>query len=57
MAMKNYEWRGFTYQIADEDLEKYPGAVPVEEKKKEDPKPETKEKKAPLNKSRLAKNK
>lgn len=56
MAMKNYEWRGFVYQIADEDLEKYPGAVPVEEKK-EDPKPETKEKKAPLNKSRLAKNK
>lgn len=30
MALKNYYWRGFTWQIAEEDLDKYPGAVPVD---------------------------
>ena len=29
MALKEYTWRGHTYQIADEDLGRYPGAVPV----------------------------
>jgi len=29
MALKEYLWRGNTYQIADEDLSRYPGAVPV----------------------------
>ena len=28
MALKEYMWRGHTYQIADEDLCRYPGAVP-----------------------------
>lgn len=27
--MKEYKWRGLTYQIADEDLKFYPGAEPV----------------------------
>ena len=30
--MKEYRWHGHTYQIADEDLENYPGAVPVKAK-------------------------
>ena len=29
MALKEYLWRGHTYQIADEDLPRYPGAIPV----------------------------
>lgn len=44
MAMKIYKWRGYMYQIADEDLKYYPGAEEV--------KPEAKAKKAPANKSR-----
>ena len=46
MALKIYKWRGYTYQIADEDLRLYPGAEPVETKSK------VKEKKTPANKSR-----
>ena len=29
MALKVYLWRGHTYQIADEDLCRYPGAEPI----------------------------
>lgn len=29
--MKEYKWRGLTYQIADEDLDKYPGAILIGE--------------------------
>ena len=53
MAMKKYTWRGFTYQIADEDLGLYPGAVPVEEEPKEkaaDVKPMNKARKPAKNK-------
>lgn len=46
MALKIYKWRGYTYQIADEDLHLYPGAVEVENKT------EAKAKKAPANKAR-----
>ena len=35
MALKEYYWRGSTWQIADEDLGRYPGAVPVGQKPKE----------------------
>lgn len=51
--MKKYTWRGFTYQIADEDLGLYPGAVPVEEEPKEkaaDVKPMNKARKPAKNK-------
>ena len=51
MALKEYKWRGKTFQIADEDLKFYPGAVPVK------PEPQTKITKAPKNKSRQPKNK
>lgn len=44
MANKEYKWHGFTYRIADEDLERYPGAVPVE-------KPGAKGGEAPANKA------
>lgn len=47
MALKLYRWRGSTWQIEDKDLDRFPGAVPVE-------KPKDKEKKAPVNKSRRA---
>ena len=55
MAMNIYKWRGYTYQIADEDLKYYPGAelVKPEKTEKEAPKPEEK-KKAPANKARKA---
>lgn len=43
-----YYWRGSTWQIAEEDLVHYPGAVPV---KKPIPK---EKKKTPANKSRRA---
>ena len=49
--MKEYRWRGYTYQIADEDLHRYPGAELIEEKK-----PDAK-KREPQNKSRRAPNK
>ena len=29
MALKEYLWRGHTYQIADEDVARYPGALPI----------------------------
>lgn len=35
MALKIYRWRGNTWQISDEDLPKYPGAVLVEPEKKQ----------------------
>ena len=55
--MKKYIWRGTTYQIAEEDLWKYPGAVPVhsETPKTPEKKAEPKAKKAPKNKSRQKK--
>ena len=55
--MKKYIWRGVTYQIAEEDLYKYPGAVPVQPEKPKAPekKAEPKAKKAPKNKSRQKK--
>ena len=28
--LKEYIWGNHTYQIADEDLSRYPGAVPIE---------------------------
>ena len=31
--MREYEWNGRTYQIADEDLCSYPGAVPTQKQK------------------------
>ena len=43
--MKQYKWRGSTWQIADEDLHRYPGAVPAETETE-------KKKKAPANKAR-----
>lgn len=48
--MKTYEWRGFRYQIADEDLIFYPGAVEVKPEK-----PAEKAKETPKNKSGEAK--
>ena len=50
--LKNYRWRGYTWQIADEDLPKYPGAVLIEPAKDE-----TKKRTVPANKSRRAQNK
>ena len=44
--LKIYRWRGHTYQIAEEDLDKYPGAVPVEKEKKKT----TKSRRSPKNK-------
>lgn len=64
MATKIYNWRGFNYKIADEDLSRYPGAVPVESKPKKEakqpeppkeaPKAETKAKSEPKNKARTS---
>ena len=48
MALREYRWRGFTWQIADEDIHMYPGAVPV------DPLPIEKNKTQVKNKSRRA---
>lgn len=47
-----YKWRGFTWQIDDADLHKYPGAVPVNEKPKpkKEPSPANKSRRAPKNK-------
>lgn len=55
--MKVYRWHGHTYQIAEEDLFRYPGAVPVEPEvpKAKEEKPEPKKKAAPKNKSRQKK--
>lgn len=63
MALKKYRWRGFTYKIAEEDLDKYPGAVPVEASAKTPVKapavkakaePKNKKKEAPKDKKRTA---
>ena len=51
MALKEYYWRGSTWQIADEDLGRFPGAVPVDAKPKETAKKRTA---TPANKSRRA---
>ena len=55
--MKKYIWRGATYQIADEDLWKYPGAVPVhpEVPKAAEEEPKSKKKTPAKNKSRQKK--
>lgn len=52
MALKEYRWRGYTWQIADEDLAKYPGAELVEAPKQEKKKANrpTKSRRAPKNK-------
>lgn len=55
--MKIYKWRGFTYQIADEDLHLYPGAELVEPKKEPKKEPQDKVRKTPANKARKAANK
>lgn len=50
MALKEYRWRGSTWQIDDKDLGMFPGAVPVEK-----PKPNGEKKRTPAvpaNKSR-----
>lgn len=72
MAMKKYIWNGFTYKIADEDLQNYPGAVLIEDAKPVPAaprpvrptasemaaqKPEKKAKAEPKNKARTTKNK
>ena len=46
--LREYRWRGNTWQIADEDLDKYPGAVLIEPAK-----PQAKQR-TPQNKSRRA---
>lgn len=55
--MKKYIWRGTTYQIAEEDLWKYPGAVPVHQEapKATEEKPKSKKKAPAKNKSRQKK--
>ena len=50
MALHEYRWRGSTWQIDDKELERYPGAVPVEK----DSKPVEKKKNTPANKARRA---
>lgn len=51
--MKEYKWRGLTYQIADEDLVNYPGAVLVEEPvNKSAAKPKNKARKPAKNKEK-----
>ena len=54
MALKEYYWRGSTWQIDDEDLPRFPGAVPVDQKPKETakkrPVPADKSRRAPKNK-------
>lgn len=47
--MKEYRWHGHTYQIADEDLENYPGAVPVKAKTEA---PKNKARKSATNKTK-----
>ena len=46
--LREYRWRGNTWQIADEDLPKYPGAVLIEPAKKRTP--QNKSRRAPKNK-------
>lgn len=47
--LKNYRWRSYTWQIAEEDLSRYPGAELIIE-----PKTETKKRTPMPNKSRRA---
>ena len=48
--LKEYRWRGYTWQIAEEDLDKYPGAILVEPLKKSNKKPQNKSRRAPKDK-------
>lgn len=52
MALNEYLWRGSTYQIADEDLPHYPGAVLVNKapKEKKQVTPANKTRRTPKNK-------
>lgn len=52
--MKEYKWRGLTYQIADEDLKFYPGAeqVNAEPETKAAPQPKNKARKTTKNKDK-----
>lgn len=50
MALKNYRWRGYTWQIDEKDLDKYPGAELIVEPRKDEAKRRT----SPQNKSRRA---
>ena len=51
MALREYRWRGYTWQIDEKDLEKYPGAELIEKAKP------TEKKRTPQNKSRRAQDK
>ena len=53
MALKEYRWRGSTWQIADEDLHHYPGAELIVKAKDVSQKRAT----TPQNKSRRAQDK
>ena len=53
MAMKIYRWHGSTFQIADEDLDRYPGAelvAPPKAPEKKLEKPEVKSEEKPPSK-------
>lgn len=50
--LKEYRWRGSTWQIDDKDLARFPGAELIEAKK-----PDAKKRTTPQNKSRRAQNK
>ena len=52
MALREYKWRGFTWQIADEDLDKYPGAVLVTPDEKKQKRPANKSRRAPKDKTK-----
>ena len=65
MAMKIYRWHGSTFQIADDDLDRYPGAELIAPKapakapvkapeKKAEVKPEEKSEKKPPSKKKKA---
>ena len=53
MALKEYRWRGSTWQIDEKDLDKYPGAEEIKPAKDVSQKRAT----TPQNKSRRAQNK
>lgn len=49
--LREYYWRGYTWQIDDKDIKKYPGAVPVNgPAKKKAPAKSNKSRRAPQNK-------
>jgi len=50
--LREYRWHGYTWQIDDKDLDRYPGAELIEAKK-----PEAKKRTTPQNKSRRAQTK